>query len=320
MTFELQQKIENIIAQNLQRDSEVLHQLQQLIYDAQDAPKPTTIVQAIKENLQELETKCQIETGLHNLDKLTGGFRSGELVVIGGRPAMGKTSFLLSFAQHISKTTPALFFSLEMSQLQITNRMLISATKIDGQRLREGKLINDDRDRLTNIIPEFGKLQLFIDDTPSLSTLELRARCQQQVLENDIKVIFVDYLQLMCSPENLECRELEEASVCFELQKIARDFNICIIAASQLNRDLEGRKGVEGVRPRLSDLRNTATERKADKVLLIHRPEYYRITEDEDGNNLIGIAEIIVAKNRSGAVGIAQLRFDNSYATFTNLE
>jgi replicative DNA helicase len=265
-----------------------------------------------------------LATGFKELDKLTMGWQNSDLVIIAARPAMGKTAFVLSMAKNmaIDFKSGVAVFSLEMSNVQLVNRLLVNVCQIRGESVKSGRLTDDEWERLDKNSKLLYDAPIFIDDTPSLSVFELRTKARRLVREHNVKALIVDYLQLMnASGMSFGSREQEVSIISRSLKGLAKELNIPIIALSQLNRSLEGRQGNEGKRPQLSDLRESgAIEQDADIVCFIHRPEYYRITEDEQGNSLIGVAEIIMAKHRNGPTGIATMRFDNEYARFQNLD
>ncbi|MGB4341470.1 MAG: DnaB-like helicase C-terminal domain-containing protein, partial [Dysgonamonadaceae bacterium] len=213
---------------------------------------------------------------------------------------------------------PVGVFSLEMSNVQLVNRLIINVCQIRGENIKSGRLTDEEWMLLDKNIKHLYNAPIFIDDTPSLSIFELRTKARRLVREHGVKVIIIDYLQLMnASGMNFGSREQEVSTISRSLKGLAKELNIPVIALSQLNRSLESRQGNEGKRPQLADLRESgAIEQDADIVCFIHRPEYYKITEDENGNSLIGIAEIILAKHRNGPTGIATMNFDAEYALF----
>lgn len=264
-----------------------------------------------------------LQTGFHDLDKITSGWQNSDLIIIAARPAMGKTAFVLSMAKNMSVNFnfPVALFSLEMSNVQLVNRLIVNTCEIPGQKIKNGQLQPYEWEQLDYKIKELYDAPLFVDDTPSLSVFELRTKARRLVREHGVKIIIIDYLQLMnASGMNYGSREQEVSMISRSLKGLAKELNIPIIALSQLNRGVEGRTGPEGKRPQLSDLRESgAIEQDADMVCFIHRPEYYKIYEDEKGNSMIGLAEIIVAKHRNGATGDITLRFKSEFARFQNL-
>ena len=290
----------------------------------------TQINPIIKEALNLLEIAANrpeglsgLQTGFTNLDKITSGWQNSDLVIIAARPAMGKTAFVLSMAKNmaVSYKYPVALFSLEMSNVQLVNRLIVNTCEIPGEKIKNGQLAPFEWEQLDYKIKELYDAPLYIDDTPSLSVFELRTKARRLVREHGVKMIIIDYLQLMnASGMNYGSREQEVSMISRSLKGLAKELNIPIIALSQLNRGVESRTGSEGKRPQLSDLRESgAIEQDADMVCFIHRPEYYKILEDEKGNSLIGLAEIIIAKHRNGATGDVQLRFKSEFARFQNV-
>ena len=263
-------------------------------------------------------------TGFKELDAYTSGWQKSDLVIIAARPAMGKTAFVLSMAKNMALDfeTPVGIFSLEMSNVQLVNRLIVNVCQIRGESIKSGRLSEDEWVRLDKNHKLLYNSPIYIDDTPSLSVFELRTKARRLVREHGVKILIIDYLQLMnASGMSFGSREQEVSIISRSLKGLAKELNIPIIALSQLNRGVENRQGNEGKRPQLADLRESgAIEQDADIVCFIHRPEYYRITEDEQGNSLVGVAEIVVAKHRNGPTGIAKMRFDNEYARFQNLD
>ncbi len=265
-----------------------------------------------------------LQTGFNALDKITSGWQNSDLIIIAARPAMGKTAFVLSMAKNMAVTFnyPVALFSLEMSNVQLVNRLIVNTCEIPGEKIKNGQLAPYEWEQLDYKIKELYDAPLFIDDTPSLSVFELRTKARRLVREHGVKMIIIDYLQLMnASGMNYGSREQEVSMISRSLKGLAKELNIPIIALSQLNRGVEGRTGIEGKRPQLSDLRESgAIEQDADMVCFIHRPEYYKILEDEKGNSLIGLAEIIIAKHRNGATADVLLRFKSEFARFQNID
>jgi replicative DNA helicase len=263
-----------------------------------------------------------VSSGFHSLDKITSGWQRSDLIIIAARPAMGKTAFVLSMAKNmgVDYNSPVAIFSLEMSNVQLVNRLIMNVCELEGEKIKNGQLSKDEWEKFDRDIKELIDAPIYIDDTPSLSIFELRSKARRLVKEHKIQCLIIDYLQLMnASGMSFGSREQEVSIISRSLKGLAKELDIPIIALSQLNRGVEGRSGIEGKRPQLSDLRESgAIEQDADMVCFIHRPEYYKINEDSQGNSLIGIAEIIVAKHRNGATGDIQLKFKNTYAKFQN--
>jgi replicative DNA helicase len=263
-----------------------------------------------------------VPSGFHSLDKITSGWQKSDLIIIAARPAMGKTAFVISMAKNmgVDHTTPVGIFSLEMSNVQLVNRLIMNVCELDGEKIKNGQLDREEWNKLDKDIKELIDAPIYVDDTPSLSIFELRSKARRLVKEHNVQCLIIDYLQLMnASGMSYGSREQEVSMISRSLKGLAKELDIPIIALSQLNRGVEGRSGLEGKRPQLSDLRESgAIEQDADMVCFIHRPEYYHLTEDSKGNSLLGIAEIIVAKHRNGATGDVQLKFKNIYAKFLN--
>ena len=253
---------------------------------------------------------------------MTSGWQNSDLVIIAARPAMGKTAFVLSMAKNmaLNYNTPVALFSLEMSNVQLVNRLIVNTCEIPGEKIKSGQLAPYEWEQLMTKIKDLYSAPIYIDDTPSLSVFELRAKARRLVREHGIKIIIIDYLQLMnASGMSFGSREQEISTISRSLKGLAKELNIPIIALSQLNRSVENRQDKDK-RPQLSDLRESgAIEQDADMVCFIHRPEYYKIVEDESGHSLLGLAEIIIAKHRNGATGNIRLRFKGEYARFQNI-
>lgn len=266
-----------------------------------------------------------VASGFRKLDKITSGWQPSDLIIIAGRPAMGKTSFALSIAKNIvvgPQPQPVAFFSLEMNNMQLVNRLISNVCEIPGNKMLNGQLTPDEWERFDKNLRKLTGAPLYVDDTPGLSIFELRTKARRLVREKGVKLIMIDYLQLMnANGMKFNSRQEEVSTISRSLKALAKELNIPILALSQLNRGLEQREGIEGKRPQLSDLRESgAIEQDADMVLFVHRPEYYRIYKDEHGNDLTGMAQIIIAKHRKGATGDVLLRFRGEFTRFSNPE
>ena len=263
-----------------------------------------------------------VPTGYFKLDEITSGWQASDLVIIAGRPAMGKTSFALSLARNISVDygEPIAFFSLEMNNVQLVNRLISNVCEIPGSKILSGKLSDEEWKRFDNRIPKLLNAPIYVDDTPGLSVFELRTKARRLVREKGIKVLMIDYLQLMsASGMNFNSRQEEVSMISRSLKGLAKELDIPVLALSQLSRDVEKRSGNDSKIPQLSDLRESgAIEQDADMVLFVHRPEYYRIFQDEDGNDLRGMAQIIIAKHRKGSTGNVLLNFRGEFTRFAN--
>ena len=265
-----------------------------------------------------------LSSGFPSIDKITSGWQNSDLIIIAARPAMGKTAFVLSMARKIAvdMKEPCAMFSLEMSNVQLVKRLMVNVCEITGDKMKSGQLEPYEWGQLDNRIRSLYDAPFYIDDTPSLSVFELRTKARRLVREHGVKLILIDYLQLMnASGMSFGSRQEEVSNISRSLKGLAKELNIPIIALSQLNRGVEQREGNDGKRPQLSDLRESgAIEQDADMVCFIHRPEYYKIYQDEKGRDLHGMAEFIIAKHRNGAVDTVLMRFRNEYARFQDLQ
>ena len=262
-----------------------------------------------------------LQTGFHELDKVTSGWQNSDLIIIAARPAMGKTAFVLSMAKNmaVNYNIPIAVFSLEMSNLQLVNRLISNVCELPGEKIKSGQLTSLEWDQLMARIKHLNGAQLYIDDTASLSVFELRTKARRLVREHNIKMIIIDYLQLMnASGMQFGSREQEVSMISRSLKQLAKELNIPIVALSQLSRQVENRS--DNKRPQLSDLRESgAIEQDADIVCFIHRPEYYYHSDtDPSGKDIRGLAEFIIAKHRSGSVKDVNMRFRAQFARFEN--
>ena len=259
-----------------------------------------------------------------NLDEVTAGYQNTDLVIIAARPAMGKTAFVLSTAKSIciDQHIPAAVFSLEMSGVQLTKRLISNVCEIPGNALLTGQLHRDGWERFDKNVQRLLDAPLYIDDTPSLTVGAFRAKAKRLVREKGVRIIFIDYLQLMhADGKRFGTRQEEVSEISRSLKTIAKELNIPVVALSQLNRAPEAREGAENKRPKLADLRESgAIEQDADVVIFLHRPEYYGILQDSGGNSLVGKAEILIAKHRKGATKTVNpliMTFEGEYTRFS---
>lgn len=254
-----------------------------------------------------------VSTGFTDVDEMTAGLQASDLVIVAGRPSMGKTSFAMNIAEHaaIKDNVPVAVFSMEMPGEQLAMRLMSSLGRIDQTRVRTGKLDDDDWPRLTSAVSILSKAPLFIDDTPALSPTELRARARRLKREHNLGLIVIDYLQLMQVPGSNENRTGEISEISRSLKALAKELEVPVIALSQLNRSLEQRPNK---RPVMSDLRESgAIEQDADVIMFIYRDEVY----DEDSPDK-GTAEIIISKQRNGPIGMRRLTFLGQHTRFEN--
>lgn len=261
-----------------------------------------------------------LPTGYDQLDKKTNGWQNSDLIIIAARPAMGKTAFVLSMIKKmaVDNQIPVAMFSLEMSNAQLVRRLMGNVCEISGEKLRSGQMKPHEWAQLDARVTQLYGAPIYVDDTSSLSIFELRTKARRLVREHGIKMIMIDYLQLMtASGASFGSRQEEVSQISRNLKGLAKELDIPIVALSQLNRGVESREGLEGKRPQLSDLRESGSiEQDADIVCFIHRPEYYHIYEDDKGNDLRGMAQFIIAKHRNGAVGDVLLKFRSEFARF----
>lgn len=296
----------------------------------QDYTQIDPVVQQAYEILQKAAANAGgltgIPSGLDDLDAVTAGWQRSDLVIIAGRPAMGKTSYALSVAKNIAVDyrIPTAFFSLEMSNVQLVNRLISNVCEIPGNKILNGQLTPDEWERLDKNIRKLEGAPLYIDDTPGLSVFELRTKARRLVKEKKVQIIMIDYLQLMnANGMRFNSRQEEVSTISRSLKGLAKELDIPVLALSQLNRSVENRgdgdtKGIDSKRPQLSDLRESgAIEQDADMVQFVHRPEYYHIYED-NGQDLRGMAQIIIAKHRKGATKDVLLSFRGEFTRFAN--
>jgi replicative DNA helicase len=266
------------------------------------------------------KTVTGVASGFNDLDDMTSGFQPADLVIVAARPSMGKTAFCLNVAQHaaIVDQVPVAFFSLEMSKESLVQRMLTAEARIDAQRLRKGMLRDDDFPRLARAAGILSSAPVWIDDTPGITLLEMRSKARRLKAESGVKMVIVDYLQLMQGPTNSESRQQEVSQISRGLKALAKELSVPVIALSQLSRAPEQRTG-EHKRPQLSDLRESgAIEQDADLIMFLYRQEMYDGPVDKDGNSLEGKAEVIIGKQRNGPTGVVNLHFHKQYTRFEN--
>ncbi|NRT11178.1 replicative DNA helicase [Flavobacterium sp. 14A] len=288
-----------------------------------------SLVLQAKKRIEEIagqEGLSGVATGFEKLDKITSGWQPSDLIIIAARPAMGKTAFVLSMARNmaIDFGMPVALFSLEMASVQLITRLISSETGLSSEKLRTGKLEKHEWEQLSTKVKNLEKAPLFIDDTPSLSIFDLRAKARRLVSQHGIRIIIVDYLQLMTAGGNGKGggnREQEISTISRNLKALAKELNVPVIALSQLSRAVETRGSSK--RPLLSDLRESgAIEQDADIVSFLYRPEYYKIDEwdDDEASPTAGQAEIMIAKHRNGSIENVRLKFIGHLGKFDNLE
>jgi replicative DNA helicase len=257
-----------------------------------------------------------VRTGFAGLDAMTAGLQAGDLIVVAGRPSMGKTAICLNMATYaaLRDGRTVLFFSLEMGKEQLVRRMLCSEGRVDASRVRTGKLADDEWPRLIEAAGELSEAPIYVDDTAAMSALEVRAKARRLMSERGLDLVIIDYLQLMRGRGRAaqESREREISDISRSLKALAKELKVPVVALSQLNRELEKR---QNKRPMLSDLRESgAIEQDADLILFVYREEHYDPDTDK-----VGVAEVIVGKQRNGPTGTVELRFTSEYTRFDNL-
>jgi replicative DNA helicase len=288
-----------------------------------------SLVLQAKKRIEEIAGKeglSGVATGFEKLDEVTSGWQPSDLIIIAARPGMGKTAFVLSMARNVSIQFghAVAIFSLEMASVQLITRLISSETGLSSEKLRTGKLEKHEWEQLSTKVKNLEKAPLFIDDTPSLSIFDLRAKCRRLASQHGIKLIIIDYLQLMTaggSGKGGGNREQEISTISRNLKALAKELNVPVIALSQLSRAVETRGSSK--RPLLSDLRESgAIEQDADIVSFIYRPEYYKIEEwdDDEQSSTAGQAEFIIAKHRNGGLENIRLKFLGHLGKFDNLE
>ena len=278
-------------------------------------------IQDLEERKNHKDELTGVPSGFTALDRVTSGWQKSDLVIIAARPGMGKTAFVVSALRNASVdfNRPVAIFSLEMASVQLVNRLISAEAELEGEKIKRGNLMEHEWHQLVNKTKKLSTAPLFIDDTPAISILELRAKCRRLKAQHNIELIVIDYLQLMSGDSGSGNREQEIASISRALKGIAKELEVPVIALSQLSRAVETRGGEK--RPQLSDLRESGSiEQDADIVMFLYRPEYYKITEDENGNPTQGMAEVIIAKHRNGSLENVPLKFIGRYTKFSDFD
>lgn len=266
-----------------------------------------------------------VPSGFTELDRMTAGWQQDDFIIMAARPGMGKTALTVAMALNAAQDygKGVAFFSLEMSVQQVVGRLVSLEGEISGSKIRTGELEDYEWQVLGNVIEKMAEVPIFIDDTPGISIYELRAKCRRLKMQHDIQMVIIDYLQLMSGGADYKGkgnnREQEISFISRSCKELAKELNVPVIALSQLSRAVETRGGMK--RPQLSDLRESGSlEQDADIVSFIYRPEYYQILEDEEGQSLKGMGEVIIAKHRNGALGTVKLKFIDKFAKFTDFD
>lgn len=317
----------NIIAESYESTGnvdEVVDNAERLIFEVADLKQRTQSVHIkdlVRQSIEKLDFLYQrkqhvtgIPTGFEKIDHMTSGLQNSDLIIIAGRPSMGKSALAISMAEYvgIEQKQGVAIFSLEMSKEQLVQRMLCSQARVDAHKVRSGFLAPADWPKLTAAAGRLSESKIFIDDTPAISVLELRAKARRLKANQGIELIILDYLQLMRSTIQSESRQQEISEISRSLKALARELSVPVIALSQLSRAVESR---QDHKPQLSDLRESgAIEQDADLVVLLMREEYYNPTEENKG-----VADVMIAKQRNGPVGTVKLAFIKEYMRFENL-
>lgn len=293
------------------------------VFQNRMATEYTPIRQIVLEALNKIDIASKnhgsitgIRTGFNDLDYLLSGLQNSDLILIAARPSMGKTAFALNIAEYIAvrQNIPAVLFSVEMSKEQLINRLLAQDAMINSQSIRTGKMADSEWSKLVESADNISNSGLIIDDTPAITISEIRSKCRKYKLEKDIKVILVDYLQIIRTNGRYDSRQQEISEISRTLKAIARELDVPVIALSQLSRAVEARN-TNGNRPMLSDLRESgAIEQDADVVMFLYREDYYN--KDTERKN---ISEVIVAKHRNGPIGTIELSWLPDYTKFANM-
>jgi len=293
--------------------------------EKQSDTEATEIKILLQEAYERLETHdgssvIGVETGFYELDEMTSGLQKGDMIILAARPSMGKTALALNIAEHVAADSkvPIGVFSLEMSKQSLAERMMSSRSGVDSQRIRKRMLNENDFARLHETCSELSEAPLYIDDTPGLQILALRAKARRLAARHGIRAIVIDYMQLMSSP-GAESRQQEVSVISRSIKELARELEVPVICLSQLNRAAESR---EGHRPRMSDLRESGSiEQDADVIMMLHREEYYHNDPEWklEHPDMVGVAEVIIAKQRNGPTGTVQLQFNGQTTRFNNL-
>ncbi len=281
-------------------------------------------IEAIEKKKDKKDGLTGVPSGFTALDRVTSGWQPSDLVIIAARPGMGKTAFVVSAMRNaaVEFGKPVALFSLEMSSVQLVNRLISAEAELESEKIKKGDLADYEWEQLLHKTAKMSEAPIFIDDTPALSILELRAKSRRLVAQHGVSLIIIDYLQLMSGDTSKTSggnREQEIASISRALKGIAKELNVPVIALSQLSRAVETRGGDK--RPQLSDLRESGSiEQDADMVMFLYRPEYYGMTQDENGMPLTGVGEVIIAKHRNGKLENVQLKFIGKFTKFEDLD
>ena len=290
----------------------------ELIADTEPVPIGQVAAKSLERIMNPSSVSNNFYSGFPEFDVLTGGFRKGELVIIGGRPGVGKTKLMVHFCRFMAERgTPTAYFNFDLTADQLVYRFLSNISKVSEHTMRKKLLLDSDKLALNDAGEKLNRFPIYIDDSASQNIFSIREKCKKLVKDHKVEVVFVDYIQMIGGLGRKNNREYEISLVSRELKQMAKELDVCVIASSQLSRAVEQRGGSK--RPQLSDLRESgAIEQDADKVIFIYRPDIAGITQDENGNSTENIAELILAKNRTGIVDSVTVYIEPSFTGFTN--
>ena len=327
MNTDLRHKLNSIMANQDLPDAKLAFIIRELIRDHEmqhdDLNEPVTLTHLFNDTMRSIkrlnDEGMVVSTGFQGVDKSIRGFFPGELIVIGGRPAMGKTQLLVNLALNISKEHPLLYYNFDLPQFLLGSRFISALSKTDMSGLLGNSLNDEEEDRLISASEALPGHRIYISDSGSSSLNAIRSDIISQTKKHGIRVVMIDYLQQMSSSRYKYNRDQEISTICRDLKKLALEQQLVIIMTSQLSRAVEQRGGTKT--PQLSDLRESGSiEQDADKVFMIHRMDYYGFYEDEDGNSTTGLVDLILVKNRSGVLGTFKLISDENFTCLTDYD
>ncbi len=326
MSSSITYQLQNILSGNAVEDTEIIARLRILLEEHNQenrlpvAVKPIAdlIAQGIADIQDRSLQNTLIKSGFPSLDEFIGGFLLGELVILGARPGMGKTQWLINIALNIAKEHPVLYCSLELSSFLVSARLIATQTGISIDKILQQKLTEQEQQKMEALANQSQELKLFVDDNSYENINALKEGCGKEITDKGIKVLIVDYLQLLGNYKHKYNRDAETAYIIKELKAIAQTHRVCVLLSSQLSRAVETRGGDK--KPQLSDLRDSGSiEQDSDKVFFLYRPDYYMITVDSEGNSTEGMVELIIGKNRNGPLGIIHQHVNANITKFSDL-
>lgn len=325
MSINLRENIQEILNSSALNDSDLASRLiktamEQLQNDT-EVKQSVSINELCEQSASKIRNNSSqnLLSGYSGLDAIIGGFYPGELIVIGGRPAMGKTQLAINLTLKISKEYPVLYFTFDLAPFLLGGRFISTMSNIEVSKILNNELDNEEKGRYSSALNNMNQHKVFVTDSCRTSLANMNELINWHVKQHNVKVVFIDYLQLMSLTRYRQNREQEIGEIFRELKRIARQNDLYIFITSQLSRSVEQRGGSK--EPILSDLKESGTiEQDSDKVILLHRPEYYGFLEDIEGESTVGITNLIVAKNRNGKTGTAKLVISNELTSFTDYE